>query len=57
MIIKILKDAELKISRLWNKNPLIYPDKSHIVYRPMRILGVVRICTERLYSWVSIISS
>jgi hypothetical protein len=31
MIIKTLKDAELKISRLWNKDPLIDPDKSHIV--------------------------
>jgi hypothetical protein len=57
MIIKTLKDAEPKIIRLWNKNPLINLDESHIVYRPMRILGVVGICMERLYSWVSIISS
>jgi hypothetical protein len=57
MIIKTLKDAELKISGLWNKNLLIDPDKSHIVYRPTQILGVVGICMKRLYSWVSIISS
>jgi hypothetical protein len=57
MIIKTLKDTEPKISGLWDKNPLIDPDKSHIVYRPTWILGVVGICTERLYSWVSIISS
>jgi hypothetical protein len=57
MIMKTLKDAELKISGLWNKNPLIDSDKSYIVYRPTRIFGVVGICTERLYSWVSIISS
>jgi hypothetical protein len=57
MIIKTLKDAELKISRLWNKNPLIDPDKSYIVYRPTQIFGIVGICTERLYSWVSVISS
>jgi hypothetical protein len=57
MIIKTLKDVEPKISRLWNKNPLIDLDKSNIIYRPMRIFEVVRICMERLYSWVSIISS
>jgi hypothetical protein len=57
MIIKTLKDAEPKISGLWNKNPLINPDESYIVYRPMQILGVVGICMERLYSRVSIISS
>jgi hypothetical protein len=34
MIMKTLKDAELKISRLWSKNPLINPDESYIVYRP-----------------------
>jgi hypothetical protein len=56
MIMKTLKDMEPKISGLWNKNPLIDLDESHIIYRPMQILGVVRICTERLYSWVSIIS-
>jgi hypothetical protein len=57
MIMKTLKDAEPKISRLWNKNPLIDLDESYIVYRPTQIFGVVGICTERLYSWVSIISS
>jgi hypothetical protein len=57
MIIKTLKDAEPKISGLWNKNPLINPNEFYIVYRPMQILGVVGICMERLYSWVSIISS
>jgi hypothetical protein len=35
MIMKTLKDMEPKISGLWNKNPLINLDKSHIVYRPM----------------------
>jgi hypothetical protein len=57
MIIKTLEDMELKVSGLWNKNPLINLDESCIVYRPMQIFGVVGICTERLYSWVSIISS
>jgi hypothetical protein len=57
IIMKTLKDAEPQISRLWNKNPLINPDESHMVYRPTQILGVVGVCTERLYSWVSIISS
>jgi hypothetical protein len=57
IIMKTLKDAELKISGLWNKNLLIDPDEFYIIYRPMQIFGVVRICTERLYSWVSIISS
>jgi hypothetical protein len=57
MIMKTLKDMAPEISGLWNKNPLINPDESYIVYRPTLILGVVRICTERLYSWVSIISS
>jgi hypothetical protein len=56
MIMKTLKDVELKISALWDKNPLINPDKSYIVYRLTQIFGVVRICTEGLYSWVSIIS-
>jgi hypothetical protein len=57
MIMKTLKDAEPKISGFCNKNPLINPDESYIIYRPTQILGVVRICMERLYSWVSIISS
>jgi hypothetical protein len=57
MIIKTLKDAEPKISGLWNKSPLINPDESYIIYRPTQIFGVVGICTERLYSWVSIINS
>jgi hypothetical protein len=57
MIMKILKDVKLKISGLWNKNPLIDLDKSYIVYRPTQIFGIVGICMERLYSWVSIISS
>jgi hypothetical protein len=57
MIMKTLKDMEPKISRLWNKNLLIDPDESYIVYRPTQIFGVVRICMERLYSWVNIISS
>jgi hypothetical protein len=57
MIMKTLKDAELRISGLWNKNPLIDPDESYIVYGPTQIFGVVGICMERLYSWVSIISS
>jgi hypothetical protein len=54
IIMKTLKDVEPKISGLWNKNSLINPDKSHIVYRPTRIFGIVGICMERLYSWVSI---
>jgi hypothetical protein len=54
IILKTLKDMELKISGPWNKNPLIDPDESHIVYRPTQIFGIVGICTERLYSWVSI---
>jgi hypothetical protein len=54
---KTLKDAEPKISRLWNKNPLINPDESYIIYRPTQIFGAVGICMERLYSWVSIINS
>jgi hypothetical protein len=33
MIIKTLKDVEPKISGLWNKNLLIDPDESYIVYR------------------------
>jgi hypothetical protein len=57
MIIKTLKDAEPKISGLWNKNLLIDLDKFYIIYRPTQIFGVVGICTERLYSWVSLISS
>jgi hypothetical protein len=52
MIIKTLKDTKLKISRIWNKNPLINPDKFYIVYRPMQIFGIVRICMERLYIWL-----
>jgi hypothetical protein len=31
MIMKTLKDTEPNISKLWNKNPLINPDKSYIV--------------------------
>jgi hypothetical protein len=57
MIMKTLKDTEPKISGLWNKNLLINPNESYIVYRPMQIFGVVEICMERLYSWVSIINS
>jgi hypothetical protein len=56
MIMKTLKDTKPKISGLWDKNLLIDPDESYIVYRPTCIFGVVGICTERLYSWVSIIS-
>jgi hypothetical protein len=51
IIIKTLKDMKPKISRIWNKNPLINLDESHIIYRPMRIFEVVGICMERLYSW------
>jgi hypothetical protein len=43
MIIKNLKDMELKISGIWNKNPLINPNESHIVHRPMQIFGIVGI--------------
>jgi hypothetical protein len=57
IIMKTLKDMEPKISGFQNKNLLINLDESHIVYRPMRIFGVVGICMKRLYSWVSIISS
>jgi hypothetical protein len=35
MIMKTLKDTELKISIIWNKNLLINPDELHIVYRPV----------------------
>jgi hypothetical protein len=54
---KTLKDMEPKISGIWNKNLLINPNKFYIVYRPTQILRVVEICMERLYGWVSIISS